>query len=52
VPLINLATRDDARRYLRGRGLSEAAAGRAAQQVRVPVRLTKRGALIWARKAG
>lgn len=41
----------DARRYLRGRGLTEQAAGRAAAQVAVPVRLTKRGALIWARNA-
>ena len=49
APLIGLTTRDDARRYLRGRGLTEAAAARAAGQVGVPVRLTKRGALIWAR---
>jgi SAM-dependent methyltransferase len=42
---------DDVRRYLRGRGLTEAAAGRAAAQVAAPVRLTKRGTLIWARAA-
>jgi SAM-dependent methyltransferase len=51
APLIDLATADDVRRYLRGRGLTEAAAGRAAAQVAAPVRLTKRGTLIWARAA-
>lgn len=51
VPLIDLATAGAARRYLRGRGMTDEAAGRAARQVSVPVRLTKRGALIWARKA-
>ena len=50
VPLIDLATAGDVLRYLRGRGLAEEAAGRAAGQVPVPLRLTKRGALIWARK--
>ncbi len=50
VPLIDLATAGDVRRYLRGRGLAGEAAGRAAGQVPVPLRLTKRGALIWARK--
>ncbi len=47
--LIDLATTDDVRRYLRGRGLTEEAAGRAAAQVPAPLRLTKRGTLIWAR---
>ena len=51
APLIDLATADDVRRYLRGRGLTEAAAGRAAAQVPAPLRLTKRGTLIWARAA-
>jgi SAM-dependent methyltransferase len=51
VPLIDLATADDVRRYLRGRGLTQEAAGPAAGQVSVPLRLTKRGALIWARSA-
>jgi SAM-dependent methyltransferase len=49
APLIDLATADDVRRYLRGRGLTEQAAGRAAARVPPPVRLTKRGTLIWAR---
>ena len=49
APLIDLATADDVRRYLRGRGLTEEAAGRAAAQVAAPLRLTKRGTLIWAR---
>lgn len=49
TPLIDLATADDVRRYLRGRGLTEEAAGRAAAQVPAPLRLTKRGTLIWAR---
>jgi hypothetical protein len=49
APLIDLATTDDVRRYLRGRGLTEEAAGRAAAQVMPPLRLTKRGTLIWAR---
>jgi hypothetical protein len=48
APLIDLATAGDVRRYLRGRGLTEDAAGRAAELVPVPLRLTKRGALIWA----
>ena len=51
APLIDLATADDVRRYLRGRGLTEEAAGRAAAQVPAPLRLTKRGTLIWARAA-
>ena len=50
VPLIDLASPADVRRYLRGRGLTGQAAGRAAARVAVPVRLTKRGALIWGRK--
>ncbi len=49
APLIDLATADDVRRYLRGRGLTEEAAGRAAAQIPAPLRLTKRGTLIWAR---
>ena len=50
IPLIDLATASAAARYLRGRGMTEKAASRAAGQVPVPVRLTKRGALVWARK--
>jgi SAM-dependent methyltransferase len=50
APLIDLASTGDTRRYLRGRGLTEEAASQAAGQVRVPVRLTKRGTLIWARR--
>ena len=50
VPLIDLATAGDVRRYLRGRGLAEDAAARAAALVQPPVRLTKRGTLIWARR--
>jgi SAM-dependent methyltransferase len=50
APLIDLASTGDTRRYLRGRGLTEAAAGRLAAQVAVPLRLTKRGTLIWARR--
>lgn len=49
APLIDLASTGDTTRYLRGRGLTEAAASRLAPQVAVPVRLTKRGTLIWAR---
>lgn len=51
VPLLDLGTRAEVQHYLRGRGLAGQAASRAAGQVRVPVRLTKRGTLIWARKA-
>jgi SAM-dependent methyltransferase len=51
APLIDLASAGDVRRYLRGRGLTEEAARRAAAQVPAPVRLTKRGTLIWARAA-
>lgn len=51
VPLIELATADDVRRYLRGRGLAEDAAAQAAARVAPPLRLTKRGTLIWARAA-
>jgi SAM-dependent methyltransferase len=50
IPLIDLAAAGDVARYLRGRGMTEEAASRAAGQVPVPVRLTKRGALVWARK--
>ena len=51
VPLIELATADDVRRYLRGRGLAEDAVAQAAARVAPPLRLTKRGTLIWARAA-
>jgi SAM-dependent methyltransferase len=36
-------------RYLRGRGLTEREAGRRAAGVTTPVRVTKRGMLVWAR---
>jgi SAM-dependent methyltransferase len=50
VPLIDLTATGDVACYLRGRGMTGEAASRAAGQIPVPVRLTKRGALIWARK--
>jgi SAM-dependent methyltransferase len=40
------------RLFLRGRGLSEGAAADEAARRRCPLRVTKRGCLIWARKAG
>lgn len=48
-PMLEVADRGTLAVYLRGRGLSVEDARRAAGQVRTPLRLTKRGCLIWAR---
>jgi SAM-dependent methyltransferase len=50
APLLLLPSRDAVRDYLIGKGTSPRVAARAAEDVRVPVRVTKRGALAFARK--
>ena len=50
-PMLQLDVRRDAELYLRIRGMTAQAARAAAAAAAVPVRLTKRGALIWARRA-
>ncbi|WP_214321825.1 class I SAM-dependent methyltransferase [Nonomuraea sediminis] len=47
-PMLRLPDRRAVALYLRGRGLAEAAARDAALRVEAPVRVTKRGALVWA----
>jgi hypothetical protein len=49
---IALADAAAIRLFLRGRGLSEAAAAKEAVRRRCPLTVTKRGCLIWARKLG
>jgi SAM-dependent methyltransferase len=48
-PLIDLPDRSAVARYLRGRGMSDQAAHAASPRVRTPLRLTKRGCVVWAR---
>jgi SAM-dependent methyltransferase len=48
-PLADLADEATVALYLRGRGLSEPAARDAARTVSTPLRLTKRGCVVWAR---
>ena len=48
--LVTLPDRRAVRLFLRGRGLSELAAEECARELPVPMKLTKRGSLIWARK--
>lgn len=50
VPFLRLPDRDALALYLRGRGLSRDEIGRAVRRVRVPLELTKRGALVFGRK--
>lgn len=50
APLLELPTRDAVRDYLIGKGVSAPAAGVAAVDVSVPLSVTKRGALAFARK--
>jgi SAM-dependent methyltransferase len=49
-PLIHLPARSDVELYLRGRGRSPDDISAAAARVPVPLVLTKRGMIIWARK--
>ncbi|MFD1538388.1 class I SAM-dependent methyltransferase [Nonomuraea guangzhouensis] len=49
-PLLHLPDREAVTLYLRGRGLTEPAARAAALRVATPLRVTKRGSLIWARR--
>jgi hypothetical protein len=49
-PLISLPDRAALALFLRGRGLSPQAASRAAGELDPPLRITKRGILVWARK--
>ncbi|MFI6600208.1 class I SAM-dependent methyltransferase [Nonomuraea sp. NPDC050536] len=49
-PMLHLPDRQALALYLRGRGLSEAAARDAALRVETPLRVTKRGSLVWARR--
>jgi hypothetical protein len=48
-PLADLADEATVALYLRGRGLSVPAARDAARTVSTPLRLTKRGCVVWAR---
>jgi len=48
-PFVSLPDREAAALYLRGRGLSEREAERRAAELTVPMTVTKRGLLIWAR---
>ena len=49
-PLLDLPDRVAAALYLRGRGLGEEEAARAAGRVDTPLRVTKRGCLVWGRR--
>ncbi|MEU7740828.1 class I SAM-dependent methyltransferase [Nonomuraea sp. NPDC049158] len=49
-PLVSLSDRAAVALYLRGRGLSEPAARDASLRVATPLRVTKRGSLVWARR--
>jgi SAM-dependent methyltransferase len=48
-PLVSLPDRAAVALYLRGRGLSESAAYDASLRVATPLRVTKKGSLVWAR---
>jgi SAM-dependent methyltransferase len=50
APLLELPTRDAVRDYLVGNGVVPERARRAADSVETPLRITKRGALLFARK--
>jgi SAM-dependent methyltransferase len=50
APLLELPTRDAVRDYLVGKGVVPERARRAADSVETPLRVTKRGALLFARK--
>jgi SAM-dependent methyltransferase len=49
-PFLDLPDHRAVRLFLRGRGLSEVDSDARAREVRVPLTVTKRGSLIWARK--
>jgi SAM-dependent methyltransferase len=49
-PLVHLPSHGAVEIYLRSRGMAPEAAASAARQVPVPLHLTKRGMIIWARK--
>lgn len=49
APMIHLPDREATALFLRGRGLDERAARRGADRLPVPLDITKRGALVWAR---
>jgi SAM-dependent methyltransferase len=50
APLLELRTRGAVRDYLIGKGVAPREARRAADSVKTPLRVTKRGALLFARK--
>jgi SAM-dependent methyltransferase len=50
APLLELPDRDAVRDYLLGKGVSAAAAETAAAGIETPLEITKRGALVFARK--
>jgi SAM-dependent methyltransferase len=50
APLLSLATRDDVRDYLVGKGVARDAAAASAASVQVPLTVTKRGALVFGRR--
>ena len=52
APLLELPSRGAVRDYLIGKGVEPSAARREAERVSVPLAVTKRGALAWARKRG
>lgn len=49
-PMIHLADREALTLFLRGRGLSEREAAKAAARLEVPLHVTKRGMVAWCRK--
>ena len=49
-PMVSLSGPEELALYLRGRGLAEDDAHAAAQRVKTPLTVTKRGMLAWARK--
>lgn len=50
APMIHLPGREDVATYLIGRGVTPQAAGEAAQNLPVPLSITKRGAMVFAHK--
>jgi SAM-dependent methyltransferase len=50
APLLRLPSRADVRDYLIGKGVAPERAGAAAAEARVPLQVTKRGALVFARR--
>jgi hypothetical protein len=50
APLLRLPSRPDVRDYLIGKGVEPRRASAAAAEVRVPLEVTKRGALVFARR--